>query len=527
VAEVIQNLLHKKTEPIYPQTRLSQVILKALEKDPDSRFQSASEMRSVLIGETAPMRDEDSTESEVTTSLTVKADRPVVLFAPVAASDNLSDLAENLFIAANTRLGGSTAMALLSPLAYQGESSISLERAQQLGADYVLASQLRKSGSRTRLNLSLVDVQSKEQTWSEHLDIQSYDLLEIEDQSVAWMGERIYEYFSGAPGRGVNDWEPKLALLREKTWAGDREALERAIEGVQSMSIQHPGQSRIEGTLANLYLQRSSYSQRDFDVCRPLALACIEKCLGADSRCYLGLLARAKSYITPFAADWAKADSQWREAFRVAPLELELSIWRAYFDIQNGECEKGILRAQKLLETLPGSPACLSAVSLGYLSQGNARRASEVANSLLRLRPGDSVGLSLVLMSDVFLGLKSEGVRFSRYLAREYEKIRLRGYEDFLLEALLFVAQALDDPDQAKQRTHTTEPRLLASRVSARVSMTGFAMLEAESSVRACMERLVETNFRNIPYLMNDPHLRDYRNRDWFQEGLAKLATGF
>lgn len=524
IPEVIQNLLHKRIELLEPTSLLRKVINRSLKKRPDARYQSALEMLEALDQAQVSYHHEDDEDTE---DLALEAWRPSVIFCPVSvAKEEDRPLADGIHLEANTRLGSHKSVRLIAPFSYQNQGTVSLDLATELEADYVFTSKIRRSGETVRFNLSLVSMDSAEQIWSEHLDLKSNNDFEIEDRCVEWLDSCVEEQFE--PKNTTvqqRSWFGDLKIILKKCLTGDRNCLAEATDSLSALTDRHPDQPELHGHLANFLLLRGQRSQQEYDKFRAPAMQHAMRCLELDPDCHLGYLAQARSLIGPTNADWAGAEKMWRVAFSKAPTSVDVNVWRASFDVLRGCTARGMLRAEKVLENEPDAPGCLSILALAHLSKGCPQHASEIANRILRSRADDTLGLAVVFVSDLMLGQMEEAARFSRFLDRQLQRARSEGIRDFLLEPLLFVAQAVQDPDAARARTTEAEPFFLSSRISARIALDGYGILGDHESGKACMNRLIETGFANIPYLESDSLLKPFQGEEWWAQGLEALRT--
>jgi TolB-like protein/Tfp pilus assembly protein PilF len=128
------------------------------------------------------------------------------------------------------------------------------EVARRTGASYVVEGSVRRAGSRVRVNVQLIDVQSGNCIWTERYDRQSEDLFEIQDDITQRISARIepeigYEerrkIVTAAGSRDVRAWECfhlGLAHLFKFTGPDNRKAqqfLQRAREEDPSFGGAH------------------------------------------------------------------------------------------------------------------------------------------------------------------------------------------------------------------------------------------------------------------------------------------------
>ncbi|MFQ5953505.1 MAG: adenylate/guanylate cyclase domain-containing protein [Kiloniellales bacterium] len=120
-------------------------------------------------------------------TLTVERHRPyrnptiVVLPATFTGGDEVQDFAEGLIddiLVGLARHSAITALSLESHASSSGQESV--KDAQQ--ADYALKANIRASGKRIRVSLTLIDNDDQSQTWSERYDRTLDDVFELQDE---------------------------------------------------------------------------------------------------------------------------------------------------------------------------------------------------------------------------------------------------------------------------------------------------------------------------------------------------------
>jgi non-specific serine/threonine protein kinase len=179
---------------------LSRAIEKALEKDREMRYQSATDLRTDLI---RIRRDLDSgrraaahAAGESPSGSTRAAERSIaVLFF-----ENLSGIKEDEYfrdgitediITELSKIKGLNTFSRPTVLAFRDKPVTPAQIGQQLGAAYVLAGSLRRAGSRLRINAQLVDTRTDFPLWSERYDRELQDVFEVQDEIARKIAEAL------------------------------------------------------------------------------------------------------------------------------------------------------------------------------------------------------------------------------------------------------------------------------------------------------------------------------------------------
>ena len=170
---------------------LGRIIGRALEKDRDLRFQSATELKSELK---RLKRDLDSGRHSGETSgihATQAPQAAKLLSIAVLYFENLSGIKEDEYLRDGitedittelSKISGLRTFFRANILPYRDKSVTAGQVGKELGASYVLAGSLRRSGNRLRINAQLIDAANEFPLWSERYDREMADVFEVQDE---------------------------------------------------------------------------------------------------------------------------------------------------------------------------------------------------------------------------------------------------------------------------------------------------------------------------------------------------------
>src|SRR5271154_5720251 len=178
------------------------ILAKALEKDPDLRYQTAAELRADLK---RIKRDLDSSrrpaaeKSEVSNLPPVGA-TPANKSVAVLYFENQSGGKEDEYlrdgitedvITELSKIRGLNTFSRPTVLAFRDKPVTPAQIGQQLGAAYVLTGTLRRAGTRLRISAQLVDTHTDFPLWSERFDREMKDVFEVQDEMARKIAEAL------------------------------------------------------------------------------------------------------------------------------------------------------------------------------------------------------------------------------------------------------------------------------------------------------------------------------------------------
>jgi non-specific serine/threonine protein kinase len=202
-AVIYEAILNRDPQPVRETNRsapseLERIIDKALEKDRNLRYQTATDIKTDLARlkrdlESGRKRTAEGTESRGESKQSEKS-------IAVLYFENISGVKEDEYfrdgitediITELSKIKGLSIFSRPTVLAYRDKRVTPAQIGQQLKATYVLAGSLRRAGNRLRINAQLVDTHTDFPLWSERYDREMKDVFEVQDEIARNIAEAL------------------------------------------------------------------------------------------------------------------------------------------------------------------------------------------------------------------------------------------------------------------------------------------------------------------------------------------------
>jgi TolB-like protein/Tfp pilus assembly protein PilF len=338
-------------EPAPLDSPLAALVSRCLVKDAARRYQSATELAEALA----------AIDAHAVTSPSAAAGRTAIAVLPFASmtrevdDEYFSDgLAEEI-INALARVPGLKVIARTSAFAFKGQNTDVRKIASVLGVSYVLEGSVRRSTTRIRVAVQLIDASDGSQLWAERFDRQMEDLFALQDEiAAAIAGELKLKFGLAARPRRQPDLKAYEAYLRYRQyqWAFTPEALVRSRECLEQAIALDPGFALPLVGLADncgATIMAGAPPIEAMATARGLA----ERALALDPELpeahgYLGLVAGMYDH------DWQEADRRFRLATATDPIPWHVLAWQSiFYFFPTGQHERALHGAQRVLEDNP------------------------------------------------------------------------------------------------------------------------------------------------------------------------------
>lgn len=481
------------TQPELPGSVLSTWLRRGLQKRPEERFGCAEDMRRALPLPSGQERHVVPTVAQETSLL-------VLPF--VAAAENDRELAEGISEGVISQLARQPGLRVIGPsTAHKFRGQEARSAAVQVGAHWCLEGQLRRSGTRLRLTVSLTEAADGFQLWSERLDTEMKDLFDLEDELTERLLSSLRE--GALVGRQSRDRLSPAALeayhhaLQEVA----RIRLEPAVAALRKVLAESPNfapaLARLSQCIVYYALRLGPVLGRDH---AEEAATLARRALEVDPDNADALVAQSMLATSAFGKDLALGRRLLRRALASNPGHGEAASRLAHCNVLLGNVVAAEMLARRAVQIDPLRPFHYLWLCLALQAQGRLLDAAEVANRSLRLIPDSPAVWINVLLLDAAQGRVAEARQFLGHLRTQL----------FDFTSLLSGATMVLDAVEGKPIDVQARPWENDSRAALEVKLTIARALATAGHAERCLELLSECaadGLRCFPLLVHDPLL--------------------
>jgi serine/threonine protein kinase/Flp pilus assembly protein TadD len=328
-AVVLSEILNRSPRPaaqVNPEVPadLERIINKALEKDPELRYQTAAELKTDLK---RLKRDRDSGSGPAVrkagpapTAETKQKSVAVLYFENLSGAKDDEYFRDGMTedtITELSKIGRLKVFPRSEVLGFRDKPVTAPEVGQNLGADYVLEGSIRRAGSRLRITAQLVETRTRHSAWAERYDREMEDVFVVQDEIARSIAQALRVTLSPQEERTIAR-KPTESLqaydyfLRGRSYTR-RENLdfalqmfEQAIKLDPNFALAHAGVGNVCGMIFELREQDPKWIQRGTTAC--------ERALALDPQAAEVLAAQARVFY---------AKKEWDQAVRYARMAIE------------------------------------------------------------------------------------------------------------------------------------------------------------------------------------------------------------
>ena len=471
-ALIFDGLLHKVPTPA---ARLNpdlpadpdRIITKALEKDRDLRYQSASDLRAdlkrarrdtdaarsgAITAETPSVRGAADTQTRVrgrpkwaallvaalllgvllaasvkliTGRSTAIESIAVLPFVNASADPNLEYLADGIAEGLISSLSQLPNLAVISRSAvfrYKGKEVDPQAVGRDLRVQAVLMSRLMQRGDTLTISTELVDVRDNRQIWGEQYNRKPADLIAVQEDITTDVMDQLRVKLTG---------QQKAALTKRHTQSTDAYQLylrgrfqwnKRSLEGFRA-AIAHfqqavekdPNYAVAYAGLADCYVLLGVYGEIPNRDAYPLAKAAAVRALELDETLAEAHASLGRSIIA-HDWDWAAARREFERALQLNPNYATAYYWYWYYDMAMGDLDEAARKMKRAVDLEPLSLNMNAEMGRVLLYQRQYDAAIEQERKTLQMDPNFDIARQLLAMAYLHKGRFAEALETSSHV---------------------------------------------------------------------------------------------------------------
>jgi len=392
---------------------LARLVHRCLQKRPEDRFQSASDLGSALESLSVPEAPSGlATESSSEKSIAVL---PFTNLSSDPENEYFSDgLAEEL-IHALARLPDLHVASRTSAFRFRGQDQDVREIGRQLGVETLLEGSVRRSGKRLRVTTQLVNVSDGYQIWSERYDREMADVFDIQDEITASIikalePQLLGQQESSTKRHGANVEAFELYLKGRHLWyQRTKAALLAGVEHFERAIGLDPGYTLAYAGLADSFSVLSVYELLSYDEGYSRAEAAASKAMSLDASLPESNFATAL-FNTYYTQDFIAAEKYYERAIEIQPNSAVFHGYHGIFLAGRLRFEEAIHESGVATELDPHSAFVHGIAGLAMVGARRYEDGVRLSARALELQPDFPVGLWANSLAHCWLGRYEAGI---------------------------------------------------------------------------------------------------------------------
>ena len=508
---------------------LSSLVMRCLAKSAHDR-PSAAEVVEVLDGVASAVGAGSGASMGVAATPTSSAAAlpsiavlPFVNLTGNADNDYLGDGIAEEILNALARLRTMHVAARSSSFAFRGPSIDLRSAGEKLGVRHVLEGSVRKSGSRLRVSVQLVDAATGFQLWSERYDRDATDVFEVQDEIAASVVDTLKVTLLTTPGkplapRYTTSLEAYELYLRGRyTWNQVGAGIERSLDLFEKALEIDPNFALAHSGVADVFIAAALFETMPPSEALLLARVAAERARQLDDS-----LPEAYAAIGAISLfhdwDFTAARTLLERGIALNPSNVSAYTWLGMYHALRGDPDTGLEWARRGIQVDPlAAPAGYAELFCLYTAQ-RFREAVECAGRVLSLNPGYAEGHRCLGFCFMALGQTAAALDSLR------QAIALGGSTPWIVASLATARARMGDTDEAERLLGELEERAKTEWISPMTLGVVYAALGRSDDAAAAVERSFEERDCWVVALAVEPAWASMRGHPRFEAVVAKVG---
>jgi len=306
------------------------------------------------------------------TTATLDRRRIVVLpfanMSPNPSDEYFADGMTEELISVLSKIGGLRVVARTSAMRFKGEKATASRIGQELKVGSLTEGSVRRSDTRVRITIQLVDTQSEEQLWGDTYDRELQDIFGVQTEIAQQVARVLAVKLGVVEGSAIQRRQTQsfgahaLYLKGRYHWnRRSEEEINMATKYFEEAIARDPEYALAYVGLADCYSILGYYGYRRPSLVYPKAKELAEKALTLD-----GDLAEAHASLgetlMQYYLDWERSGSELERALELSPSYATARMWHATHFAIFGRFEEALAEIRKAVELDPLSMIVLTDV---------------------------------------------------------------------------------------------------------------------------------------------------------------------
>ena len=401
LVEILHNIV-AETAPALPATvapQLRAVVKRCLEKDPDARFQTMSEISGLLraaahkSSATAMSKTPSRPRSSTGSSLRTLAVMPFANVSGDPEMEYLSDgISESILYTLSQAHKRLRVLARTTVFSYKGKPYTPQQLAEEVGATAMVTGRVQRVGNSIVVAADLVRTFDGTQIWGGRFHRPLADIFEVQDEIATSISDQLKlklsvgerQRLAKRPTRRSEAYE---LYLKGRFYFNRRtlESMQQAITSFEQAIEVDPKYAQAWEGLAEVHA--ILYSRRGTEKSAIRAEEAARRAIELD-RSLAGPHATLGVVAQKYRWRWEEADREFREAIRLDPQSATARQWRSSLFSWLGMMDEARMEAKLAVEIEPLALIVnVNYAAILYLS-GRYEEAMTVSRKVLELEPG-------------------------------------------------------------------------------------------------------------------------------------------